>query len=242
MGYFCASASIGCLSAFSFEAFTQRRQKAAEAKVMAELNSESLAARSEPSGGSDEVEKQKNQKEMDEEQSLEFWTPKSRCSAVPLDLQSQIANDEDEQNRQLLTTARPTCALTVSSRVKGQVAYYDIFAGPSGASAKLKTTRFSELHKFHAQLMREVPDFQGRPPTKTFMRTTKADFVESRRAQIEKYLRLCATGLVSQSLAFNDFFQITQSSASTTISSEVVSVAAPAVEAKSLIRQIHYLN
>merc|ERR1719388_552879 len=98
--------------------------------------------------------------------------------------------------------------MTVSSRVEGSIVYYDIFAGPPGTSPKLKTTRFSELDKFHAAVMKEVPDFRGRLPPKTLKRHTRPAFVESRRADIELYLRIMATDrTVSECQAFKNFFQ-----------------------------------
>lgn len=97
--------------------------------------------------------------------------------------------------------------LTVSSRVEGNIGYYEIFAGPD-KRAQLKTTRFSELDHFHASVMKEVPEFQGRLPPKTLMRNTGPAFVERRRLDIESYLRMAARDMaVAESAAFKNFFR-----------------------------------
>merc|ERR1719161_537309 len=103
---------------------------------------------------------------------------------------------------------KPSRALTVTSRMEGKIVYYDVFAGASGNSPQLKTTRFSELDQFHAAVMKEVPSFRGRLPPKTLKRHTRPAFVESRRADIELYLRIMATDrTVAECRAFKTFFQ-----------------------------------
>merc|ERR1719261_845589 len=112
--------------------------------------------------------------------------------------------------------SKPSRTLTVTARVEGRIAYYDIFAGPSASSRQLKTTRFSELDQFHAAVMKEVPHFRGRLPPKTLKRHTRPAFVESRRADIELYLRIMATDKrVNECPAFQRFFQLQQPEADT---------------------------
>merc|ERR1719281_1347014 len=107
----------------------------------------------------------------------------------------------------------PNDAFIVSSRVQGNIAWYDIYARPlSGMNTRLwngliRTTRYSELHQLHKAVMKEVPHFQGRLPRKTLIRNTAAAFVESRRCKIQSYLHMMATDTAaSQCQAFKDFF------------------------------------
>lgn len=74
-------------------------------------------------------------------------------------------------------------------------------------SHEIKSIRFSELDRLHRQLTKQVPWFYARLPPKTLMRRTTADFVESRRAAIEVYLRTVATHKVANaSVAWREFF------------------------------------
>jgi len=95
----------------------------------------------------------------------------------------------------------------VQSRVLKGIVFYDVYCG-QGNSGFLKSTRYSELSRFHEDVMREVPEFQGQLPRKTFLRHTNTDFVESRRVDLQAYLRAMAMdSRVSQSQVYEDFFQ-----------------------------------
>jgi hypothetical protein len=95
--------------------------------------------------------------------------------------------------------------LTVQARVAQGVVFYDVFNGQHGMSV---STRYSELSRFHEDVMKEVPEFRGQLPRKTFLRHTNTDFVESRRVDLQGYLRAVATdSRVSESKVFQNFFQ-----------------------------------
>eukprot|EP00746_Dinoflagellata_sp_MGD_P054884 gnl/MRDRNA2_/MRDRNA2_239633_c0_seq1.p1 gnl/MRDRNA2_/MRDRNA2_239633_c0~~gnl/MRDRNA2_/MRDRNA2_239633_c0_seq1.p1 ORF type:complete len:374 (+),score=74.10 gnl/MRDRNA2_/MRDRNA2_239633_c0_seq1:89-1210(+) len=106
--------------------------------------------------------------------------------------------------------------LTVQARVEHRVVHYDILAGRTRKTSTqapliLKRTRYSELHRFHTNLTKEVPEFRGRLPRKTLLRHrfNSSAFVESRRIDIQGYLRAIAMDQgVSQSQAFKNFFQL----------------------------------
>jgi len=107
--------------------------------------------------------------------------------------------------------------LTVQARVARRVVSYDIYCGDEGKSEILKSTRYSELSRLHEDVMREVPEFRGQLPPKTLLRRTSAAFVESRRVDIQAYLRAIAMDTrVWQSKAFKSFFQAPQANTSST--------------------------
>jgi hypothetical protein len=84
--------------------------------------------------------------------------------------------------------------LTVTAAVVGRSVNYTIQASePLTDRTGVKTARFSELHNLHKSLAAEVPSFPGVFPSKTWGRKTSAAFVESRRKDLELYLRLVAT-------------------------------------------------
>merc|ERR1711904_546503 len=95
--------------------------------------------------------------------------------------------------------------VTVQARVVRRVGYYDVYQGKARI---LKSTRYSELSRFHQDVMKEVPEFQGQLPRKTFLRHTNADFVESRRVDLQAYLRgITMDSRVSRTKVFESFFQ-----------------------------------
>jgi hypothetical protein len=118
-------------------------------------------------------------------------------------------------------TCFPTGSLVVTAEID-QTVQHTTFSGTSFVTyiihssadgTSLKTTRYSELDALHTSLVKEVPGFRGRLPAKSFRgafresRRTSADFVESRRAAIEAYLRLAAADdLVCESNAWTSFF------------------------------------
>jgi len=117
----------------------------------------------------------------------------------------------------------------VTAAVDGKSVWYTIQQNSTDKTA-VKTARFSEMHTLHKRLMKEVPSFPGRFPSKTWGKRGKTSpaFVENRRKDLELYLRLVASHRVSAIskawLAFtgesNDgLTPIAESSARTTISS-----------------------
>lgn len=99
-----------------------------------------------------------------------------------------------------------TASVAVSSTISHVGVRYIIHPSESD-SHEIKTIRFSELDRLHALLTKQVPWFYARLPPKTLMRRTTADFVESRRAAIEVYLRTAATHKVANaSIAWREFF------------------------------------
>lgn len=89
-----------------------------------------------------------------------------------------------------------------------RIVFYDVYRGRRRKSGILKSIRYSELSRFHEDVMREVPEFKGQLPCKSFLRHTSTDFVESRRVDIQAYLRAIAMdSRVSRSKVFQNFFQ-----------------------------------
>eukprot|EP00927_Polykrikos_kofoidii_P026532 TRINITY_DN235_c0_g1_i4.p1 TRINITY_DN235_c0_g1~~TRINITY_DN235_c0_g1_i4.p1 ORF type:complete len:710 (-),score=195.53 TRINITY_DN235_c0_g1_i4:103-2181(-) len=101
----------------------------------------------------------------------------------------------------------PTRSLVVKSMNKDDACYFVVMSGPGHDAFNLKTTRFSELCKLHAAIVQEMGSkFQARLPRKTFRRSTDPTFIETRRGDIELYLRV-ASATAGQCAAFKKFFQ-----------------------------------
>eukprot|EP00927_Polykrikos_kofoidii_P026534 TRINITY_DN235_c0_g2_i1.p1 TRINITY_DN235_c0_g2~~TRINITY_DN235_c0_g2_i1.p1 ORF type:complete len:696 (-),score=159.26 TRINITY_DN235_c0_g2_i1:39-2126(-) len=101
----------------------------------------------------------------------------------------------------------PTRALVVKADVKPDTCYYHVFSGPGEEAVKLRTTRFSELCKLHLALVNEMGvSFQARLPRKTLRRITDPSVIETRRGDIELYLRVASVS-AGQTAAFKKFFE-----------------------------------
>jgi hypothetical protein len=90
-------------------------------------------------------------------------------------------------------TCVPTGSLVVTASIAPGASLVTYSISSSEDGTLLKVARFNELEALHMMLIKEVPTFGGRLPRKTWMHHTSADFVESRRKDIETYLRLAAT-------------------------------------------------
>jgi hypothetical protein len=103
--------------------------------------------------------------------------------------------------------ALPTNALVVTALAQDNYVRYDVMAGAAADSPIVRATRFSELSALHDAITKEMPNFQGELPRKTFRHFTWKDaaFIEGRRADIEQYLREAATH-ARQSTSFREFF------------------------------------
>jgi chromosome segregation ATPase len=83
---------------------------------------------------------------------------------------------------------------------------YDVMCDASPESPVLKSTRFSELSAFHTALKKEMPNFPSELPRKTLRKYSDAAFIESRRVEIEAYLREVVAH-ASHTKAFCSFFK-----------------------------------
>lgn len=86
-----------------------------------------------------------------------------------------------------------TGSLVLAAAVDGRSVWYTVHPSSTDRKTVLKTARFSELYSLHESLKVEVPKFPGVFPSKTWGRKTSVAFVESRRKDLELYLRLVAT-------------------------------------------------
>eukprot|EP00927_Polykrikos_kofoidii_P085526 TRINITY_DN932_c0_g1_i5.p1 TRINITY_DN932_c0_g1~~TRINITY_DN932_c0_g1_i5.p1 ORF type:complete len:718 (-),score=138.11 TRINITY_DN932_c0_g1_i5:258-2390(-) len=103
--------------------------------------------------------------------------------------------------------AMPTRNLVVKTDWRADACYYDVFSGPGQDAVKLRTFRFSELCALHKSIVLELRTcFPPRLPRRTLRRIKDPKSIETRRRDIEVYLRL-GSATVGHSVAFKRFFE-----------------------------------